>query len=134
MQCKTSHLLSLLVRSLKTKTLNELHWSSPFDKYKVYSWTNNVKVYAKGRKCKEATMILEQEVFNSGLVDGSGDLWIVLRKVLERESNCSKVFLMTIMENGVLIYGMPNLYLGKMIFYHGSCRIEGIFQRLLFDS
>jgi hypothetical protein len=64
------------MRLLKTKALNELNLSSPFDKYKVYSWTNYVKVSAKGRNCDEATMILEHEVFSSGLVDGNDDLLI----------------------------------------------------------
>ena len=33
-------------------------------------------VYSKRRSCEEPTMILDQEVFVSGLVDESGDLFI----------------------------------------------------------
>ena len=42
---QTSHLLSLLVRLLKPKTLNYLNIGNPIDKCKVYSRTNNVKIF-----------------------------------------------------------------------------------------
>jgi hypothetical protein len=51
MRYQTSHLNSLLVRLLQTKTFNYLNMNNPFDKSKVYSWTNNVRVYAKGITC-----------------------------------------------------------------------------------
>jgi hypothetical protein len=78
MRYQTSHLLSLLVRLLKTKTLNYLNKGNPIDKCKVYSRTNSVKVYCKGQSCKEPMMILDKKVFVSGLIDESGDLFICL--------------------------------------------------------
>ena len=80
MRYQTSHLLSLLVRLLKTKTLNYLNQGNPIDKCKVYSRTNNVKVYCKRQSCEEPTMILDREVFVSGLVDESGDLFICFQE------------------------------------------------------
>ena len=47
MQYQTSHLLSLLMRLLKTKTLNYLNQETPLDKFKLYSMTTNVMVYSK---------------------------------------------------------------------------------------
>ena len=129
MRYQTSHLLSLLAKLLKTKTFNYLNRGNPLDKCKLYSRTNNVKVYSKRRSCEEPTLILDQEVFVSGLVNESGDLFLsILRKRLERESNFSKLSLMTMMESGVLIYGIPNLVLGIIIFCQGSCKTE------LFDA
>ena len=64
----------------ETKTLNYLNGGNPIDKCKVYSRTNNVKVYCKRQSCKELTMILDQEVFVSGLVDDRGDLFICFQE------------------------------------------------------
>jgi hypothetical protein len=57
MQYQTSHLLSLLLRLLKTKTLNSLNEGNPLDKCKLYSRTTNVNVYSKRQSCEEPTMI-----------------------------------------------------------------------------
>ena len=82
MPYQTSHLLSLLARLLRTKTLNYLNQDNPLDKCKLYSRTTNVKVYSKRRSCEEPTMILDQEVFVSGLVDESGDLFICFEETV----------------------------------------------------
>jgi hypothetical protein len=76
MRYQTSHLKSLLVRLLQTKTLNYLNRNNPLDKSKVYARTNHVRVYAKGATCQEPSMILEQEVFVSGSINRRGDIFI----------------------------------------------------------
>ena len=76
MHYQTSHLLSVLVRLLKTKKLNYLNQKNLLDKCKAYSRTNNVKVYSKITVSAHPTMILEQEVFVSGFINGTVDLVI----------------------------------------------------------
>ena len=73
---QTSQLPSVLVKLLKTKASNYLNQKSPLDKCKAYLRTNNVRVYSKRTSCTKSTMILEQEVFVSGLVNDTGDLVI----------------------------------------------------------
>ncbi len=72
MRYQTTHLQCLLVRLLQTKTLNFLNRNNPLNKNTIYSRTNNVTVYAKGRSCEEPSMILENEVFVSGVVNYCG--------------------------------------------------------------
>ena len=45
---RTSHLLSLLVKLLQTKTLHYLNQSNPLDNCKAYGRTNNVRIYPRG--------------------------------------------------------------------------------------
>ena len=72
MRYQTTHLQCMLVRLLQTKTLNYLNRNNPLNKNTIYSRTNNVRVYAKGRSCEEPSMILENEVFVSGVVNHCG--------------------------------------------------------------
>ena len=81
MRYRTSHLLSLLVKLLQTKTLNHLNQSNPFDKCKAYGRTNNVRIYARGRNCQDPSMILDQEIFVSGFVDDSDDLFVCFEEI-----------------------------------------------------
>jgi hypothetical protein len=62
----------MLVRLLQTKTLNYFNRNNPLNKNTIYSRTSNVRVYAKGRSCEERSMILENEVFVSGVVNHCG--------------------------------------------------------------
>ena len=112
MRYQTTHLQCLLVRLLQTKTLNFLNRNNPLNKNTIYSRTNNVRIYAKGRSCEEPSMILENEVFVSGVVKNSGVILICFQERAGQESNFFQFFLMTRMESGVLIYGMPMLGLG----------------------
>ena len=57
-------------------------------------------------------MILENEVFVSGMVNHCGVTLICFEEEQDRESNYIQFFLMTRMESGVLIYRMPMLGLG----------------------
>jgi len=76
MHYQTSHLLSLLVKLLQTKTLNYLNQSNPFDKCKAYGRTNNVRIYPRGRNCQDPNMILDHEIFVSGFGDIHDDLFV----------------------------------------------------------
>ena len=49
MRYQTTDLQCLLVRLLQTKTLNYLNRNNPLNKNTIYSRTNNVRVYSKGR-------------------------------------------------------------------------------------
>ena len=57
-------------------------------------------------------MILENEVFVSGVVNYCGVTLICFQEERDRESNFFQFFLMTRMVSGVLIYSMPMLGLG----------------------
>jgi len=67
MRYQISHLLSVLVRLLKTKSLNYLDQNNSLNKCKEYSRTNDVRIYSKRTCHVEALTILEQEVFVSGI-------------------------------------------------------------------
>ncbi len=72
MRYQTTHLQCLLVRLLQTKTLNCPNRSNPLNKNTIYSRTSNVRVYSKGRSSEEPSMILENEVVVSGMVNYCG--------------------------------------------------------------
>jgi hypothetical protein len=101
MRYQTTHLRCLLVRLLQKKTLNYLNRNNPLNKNTIYSRTNNVRVYAKGQSCEEPSMIIENEVFVSGVVNYCGVTLICFQEEQDRESNFFQFFLMTRMESGV---------------------------------
>jgi hypothetical protein len=68
MQYTRSHFKLLLLKLVLTKIFNYLNQNHPFDKSTTYSRTIIIKVYTKGRQFEALTMILDQEVFVSGLV------------------------------------------------------------------
>ena len=76
MRYQTSHLLSVLVRLLKTKTLKYLNQNNPLDKCTAYARTNNVRIYSKRTSHAEVFTILDKEVFVSGVVNDMGNLLI----------------------------------------------------------
>lgn len=76
MRYQTSHLLSVLVRLLKTKTLKYLNQNNPLYKYTAYARTNNVRIYSKRTSHAEVLTILEKEIFVSGIVDDMENLLI----------------------------------------------------------
>ena len=80
MRYQISHLLSVLVRLLKTKTLNYLNRNNSLSKCKEYSRTNNVRIYSKRTCHVEALTVLEQEVFVSGIINQMENLVICMEE------------------------------------------------------
>ena len=79
-------------------------------------------------------MILDQEVFVSGLVDESGDLFICFQETVGKGI---KLFPVILNDNDGkwclnLWYAKPSL--GHNHFLSATCRTERLLQRLLFDA
>jgi hypothetical protein len=87
----------------------------------IYSRTNNVMVYSKRQSCKEPTMILDQEVFVSGLVYESGDLFIYFEEAVGKGIKLFPVSSMIMIESAVSTYGMQNLVWGLTHFFARDC-------------
>ena len=73
-------------------------------------------VYSKRRSCKEPTMILDQEVFVSGLVDESGDLFICFEETVGKGIKLFPVIFNDNDGKWCLNHGMRNPVWGTIIF------------------